>query len=166
MSDYTLTEAVRNAITKALSGIHTCLPGRIESYDYTKRLSSVKPLIKKKYKDGTLLSLPIIENVPVVWLAGGGASFTFPLERGDGVLLVFSERSMDNWLSIGGDAEPGSETMFDLSDAIAIPGLYPFNVSSSATSNSKVELIYDNASITIDRNGQININDGNLTVDL
>lgn len=162
MSDFTLTEAVRSAIIKELSSIHTCLPGRIEKYDNTKQLASVTPLIKKKFADGTLLPMPIIENVPVVWPRGGGASLTFPLEQGDGVLLVFSERSMDTWLSVGGEAEPGSPTMFDLSDAIAVPGLNSFNVASHSPNNDDVQLTKGTTRITIKKNGNVEIDGDNI----
>jgi len=42
------------------------------------------------------------------------------------VLLIFSERSLERWLSVGGVVEPGSNRKFDISDCIAIPGLFSF----------------------------------------
>lgn len=164
--DYTLTEAVRAAIIKELSQIHTCLPGRIETYDYTVQQASVTPLIKKRFKNGDILSMPIIENVPVVWPRGGGASLTFPLVQGDGVLLVFSERSMDNWLSVGDEAEPGGPAMFDLSDAIAVPGLNPFSVESLAASEDSIQIIYNDAFISIDTEGAITVDNGSGSVSI
>lgn len=156
-ADYTLTEAVNSAITKALSGIHTCLPGRIEKYDYTKQLASVTPLIRKKFTNGSTLSMPVIENVPVIWPRGGDASLTFPLEKGDGALLVFSERSLDEWLTLGGEADPGAPTMFDLSDAIAVPGLNSFNVASHAGNNNDVALTRGGTKVSIKKNGDVDI---------
>ena len=41
------------------------------------------------------------------------------------VLLVFSQRSIDNWKQTGGIVEAGDPRHHDLSDAVAIPGIYP-----------------------------------------
>lgn len=42
------------------------------------------------------------------------------MKAGDGVLLVFSQRSIENWLD-GSKGSPDDPRMFDLSDAFAIP---------------------------------------------
>jgi len=166
MNKPTLTQGVKAAIDYALRSIHTCLPGRIEEYDHEEQMASVTPLLSIGYEDGTSLDLPIVQNVPVVFPSGGGASITFPLEQGDGVLLVFSERSIDQWLARGGVVVPDDPRIFDLSDAIAIPGLNPFKGNGLAQDNDGVWISYNDATINIKKDGQVDINDGNLTVDL
>lgn len=121
-----LSELLRRAVKHGLSNIHTALPAQIESYDHTEQRASVKPLIKKSYRDGKVESLPVIERVPVIFPRGTDFSMTWPLQQGDTVLLVFSERSMEKWLAKGGEQEPGDTRQFSLTDAIAIPGLQPF----------------------------------------
>ena len=143
---------LRSAIDGRLEGIHTSLPGRIESYDYKTQKASVKPLVKRVYRDGRTESLPVIDAVPVVFPRSGGASLTFPVKRGDGVLLVFAERALENWLTSGGEQEPGDPRRFDLTDAIAVPGLIPFTEGSKAQNNSDVLLTYNGASLKIDDN--------------
>ncbi len=122
-----LTEVLRAAVDEGLSGVHTSIPARIESYDHNEQRASVLPLIKQKYRDGTVQSMPIIDRVPVIFPSSEGFSMTFPLKPGDTVLLVFSERSLENWLVKGGEQEPGDPRKFDLTDAIAIPGIKPFS---------------------------------------
>lgn len=124
MSD--LVDLLNAATASALAGVHTCLPGQIESYDHSRQRASVKPLLKKAYLDGKAESLPVIDGVPVVFPASSDFSFTYPLKDGDTVLLVFAERSMEKWLQRGGETEPGDPRKFDLTDAIALPGLKPF----------------------------------------
>ncbi len=158
-------DAIGAVVNVMLSGIHTCLPGKIESYDHAKKKASVKPLIRKKYADGTVIPLPVIVNVPVVWMQGGGAVFTFPLKKGDGVLLLFAERNIDRWLSEGGDVEPKDSRKFHLSDCIAIPGLDDFKTGENPDNNDDVTLKYLGGKVVIHNDGQVNINDGNLTVD-
>jgi len=166
INEPTLGEAIRAVFVNMLSEIHTVLPGQIEEYDRSKHKASVKPLIKKLFVDGTILELPVIVSVPVIWPRTKKASFSFPLSRGDGVLLLFSERALDKWLTLGGDSTPDDPRKFDLTDAIAIPGLFSFQESALEPNDDSVHLIYKNSSIVIKSSGQVDINDGNLTVDL
>lgn len=164
-SNPSLTEVLTIFGESLLNRIHTCLPARIERYDYTIQKAEVKPLLKRKFSNGTISELPVIVNVPVVWPRAGGAILHFPLRKGDMVLLVFCEAALDFWLSKGGITEAGDTRRMDLTDAIAIPGLYPFSESSPVIDNQSVQLVYGDASIKIKNNGQVDINDGNLTVD-
>jgi hypothetical protein len=115
-------------VEDALRRVNTALPGKIDSYDPSSGKASVQPLLREKYADGQVLDLPIIPNVPLVFPRTAAASITLPVARGDGVLLLFCQRSMDTWLSSGGIANPDDIRMHSLSDAIAIPGLVPFSI--------------------------------------
>jgi hypothetical protein len=165
----TFTNAIRTAIRSLLSDeLHTCLPGEITKIiDYKKKKVSVKPLIKKTYLDGTVLELPIIENVPVVYPDTGEALLKLPLIVGAKVLLMFSERSLDNWLSSGNDSTPGNSNKFALSDAVAILGLNSFAQSNDKIKdNTSLELIYKNARISIKDNGEMILDNGDCTVEI
>lgn len=121
-----LPEAIRQAVGYQLDHLHTALPGRVESFDPTTGRATVQPVVKKRYADGRVESLPVVPNVPVVWPRTGAAALSLKLVKGDGVLLVFAERALERWLALGGEQEPGAPRRHDLSDAVAIPGLYPF----------------------------------------
>jgi hypothetical protein len=85
-----IATAVKEFVQGMLAGVHTCMPGEIVSYDYTKQKASVKPLLKRAYVDGTYMPYPVINDVPVIFPRSGGASLTFPVTVGDTVMLVFS----------------------------------------------------------------------------
>lgn len=157
MNTATLPEVLKVSVQRALSEMHTCLPGKIESFDHKTQKASVLPLIKKKYRDGKAESMPVIQNVPVVFPRCSKGSFTFPLEAGDGVLLVFSERSMERFLAQGGEQEPGDTRKFDLTDAIAIPGLFPFSVESKTENNEDSLWIFNETKIRLKEDGNIEI---------
>lgn len=150
----TLSELLRAAGESIRADIHTAMPGRVESYDHTQQRASVKPLIKKAYRDGVEQSLPVIDRVPVVFPRAGGASLTFPVKPGDGVLLVFAERSMEQWLGRGGEQAPGDPRKHDLTDAIAIPGLNAFSEGSASTTNDDVELTYNGFRLVVNQDGR------------
>lgn len=157
-SPITMTDAIRQSILYNLNNVHVALPGSIVTYDYTVQKASIQPLLNKVWADGTSTPMPVLENVPVIFPRAGGASLTFPVVQGDTCLLLFIERSMDLWLSTGGQVSPDDPRKFDLSDAVAIMGLIPFSESSEAINNDDVLLTYQNSSITIKKSGDVVIN--------
>ncbi len=157
----TLNKAIHSVVEYRLSNLHTCLPGRVEKYDPETQKADVKPLLKRKFKDNTEIELPVIVNVPVVFPRSGGGSLTFPVVKGDGVLLLFSERSLDRWLSAGGDVAPDDRRKFDLSDAIAIPGLNPFTMNNLDPDGVNATLIFGDGKFVINPDGKIALGNSN-----
>ena len=153
-----MPSAIRQAILYQLNNVHTALPAAIVSYDYVKQRAAVQPLLNKVWGNGTTTPMPIIENVPVIFPRAGGASLTFPVASGDTCLLVFIERSTDLWKSVGGQVDPDDPRKFNLSDAVAIPGLFPFSETSEAINSTDVLLTYAGSSITIKESGDVVIN--------
>lgn len=77
-------------------------------------------------QNGVPVQYPPHPVVPVLYPSGGGRSFTWPLQKGDYVLLVYNMRSIDEWRERGGqNITPLDFRRFSLSDAVAIPGLRP-----------------------------------------
>ena len=150
----TPADIMRQAINYQLRGANTAMPGSIVSYDYTQQKAQVQPDLRRKYKDGSVQSMPELVNVPVIFPQGGGFHMHWPLNPGDTVLLVFSQRSMDEWLKSGGEVTPQDPRMLDLSDAIAIPGLIPFSPASPAADNQNFNLEMGSARMRISPSGQ------------
>ena len=122
-------EVIKAGTDAALDDLHTAMPGVVDKYDSSTQLADVQPAIKRRFimPDGTESSrdFPIINNVPICFPRAGDFFLSFPIKKGDSVLLIFSERSIDQWLEKGGKQDPIVTTLHDLSDAIAIPGVYP-----------------------------------------
>lgn len=126
----TLAANIKQGIETRLKDVHTSMPAIIESFDAATQLATVQPAIKRIFKtnDGetellTPSPLPILINVPVQFPRGGGFSLTFPVAKGDECLLVFAERSIDNWHKNGGVQNPGAKRFHSLSDATAFVGI-------------------------------------------
>ena len=109
---------VREYVSKRLAGVRVCMPATIRSYDPATQLAACVPV----FAEGDT-QLPIIHNVPVQWPGGGGYALTFPLLPGDPVLIVFADRSLETWLSVGSVTDPGTARAHSLSDAICLPGV-------------------------------------------
>jgi hypothetical protein len=144
--------------------LHTCLPGKIEKYDSATRKATITPLLKKKYLDGSTLDLQPIPGVPVTFLGVGNSGLRLPEEEyiGQNVILVFSERSIDNWVLNGKLSEPGNTNKFDLTDAIAICFINDFSKVDEGGNN--LVLHYNNNTISIKNNGDIEIDGGNKII--
>lgn len=145
-----LPEALRIFFDSRLAEVlHTCLPGRIKSYNSKTRKAIVTPEIRKKYLDGEIIDFKPIENVPVMFYGAGSAAIRLPEDevKGQTCLLLFCERSLDFWLSKGELSEPGSTRKFDLTDAIAVLALNSFNNQDSGGNN--LEVVYKDAVLRI-----------------
>lgn len=164
MNDPTFSQALQIVFENLTSNIHTSLPGIIDKYDRSKHKAEVKPMIKKRFKDGSSVDLPIISNVPVLWNRTKKGSISFPLDRGDGVLILFSERSLDEYLSSGKNKTPSDNRKFSLTDGIAIPGLFSFENDSLVMSSEDAEFIFNDTKVVLKENGDINIEGGNKII--
>jgi len=150
-----LAELLEQAIESKLADVRVSMPGYIENYDPDKLIADVRPALKKQYTDGDIQDLPVIPSVPVVWQSGTDSALVMPLKRGDPVLLVFSERSLDLWQTRGGVQAPGDPRKFDLTDAIAIPGLKSQVSKSLAEDAETLLLVYKSAKLKFQKDEKI-----------
>ncbi len=126
----TLAQLLVSAMDSQLNNLHTAMPCRVASYDAATQTANLQPQIKNpvKTEDGEVRyeELPILPNVPVAFPRGGnGFYMTFPLTAGDFGMVIFSERSIDEWRSTGTSAEPLNDTKHPLQGAVFFPMGYP-----------------------------------------
>ncbi len=117
-------DAIDNAIRARLFDILTSLPGRVIAYDRTTQSVDVQPL-PSSFQGGVAVPFPILRGVPVAFPRAGGASITWPIGNGDFVQLQFASRAIERWLADGTEGDPQSKRAQHLSDAVAIPGVWP-----------------------------------------
>lgn len=127
----TLAKLLDDAVEAALLSVHTALICSVISYDATRQAVTVQPVMRQAYLDEdenrVAEKMPAIQNVPVMFPGSGSFSMTWPISKGDFVLVVFSETSTDRFMSTGStDVDPGDDHHHHIADAIAIPGIRPF----------------------------------------
>lgn len=120
-----LDEGLGSIIFSILRGkVDTVTVGIVESYDPSNQTVSVQPAImRRRENEDEAKPRPVIEDVRVVFPGSGDFWLTFPINQGDPVLLLAPSRSLDVWMDSGGVVDPDSTRIFDLSDAVAIPGI-------------------------------------------
>jgi len=121
---FSLANVLRNGFRELMKGIHTMLPGVIDSFNPATQRAQVSLATAQETVEGKKVSFPVLINVPVQFFRWGSFSMTAPINKGDECCVIFSERSMDLFLQQGGvDKVPNDARFFDLADAFAIPAL-------------------------------------------
>jgi hypothetical protein len=147
-----LDVVMRDAIDSMLYDVHTAMPAKIVALKGN-AMCDIQPLLQRKYKDGSLKPLPVIQDVPVVHPRGADYWVKLPIAVGDTGLAVFSERSLDTWAQTGGMVDPADPRRHDLSDAVFIPGLY---AKAAPLSGAAADMVLHNgaAEITVKKPGK------------
>lgn len=143
-------DIIKGWMDKRVNNIHTSMPGSIVSYNPGTNRASVQPNGSFKAQDGRNVRYPIVHNVPIQFPMGQGgtAGITFPINPGDGCLLVFSETQNDDFLS-GNKGDSPDVRNHSLNDAIAIPGVYPGAAPSNVSNPGDVCLFQGGALVRL-----------------
>jgi hypothetical protein len=118
------TQEVKNTITELIHGVHTAIPGKIVKYDPAKCEAEILPYGKIQRPNGKYLDYPQINHVPVLFQQSCAQDLTivYPVNPGDECLILAQEQTLDVWRGSG--TESNNDLRFDLTNAIAIIGLY------------------------------------------
>lgn len=104
-----IEESLERIFDYKMGRIHTMLPGFVNSYDPAKQTATIQPVFAEYYEleDGTKekQSYPAIPNVPVLFPRAGGYYVHPPLKRGNVVMLICCQRSIDDWYQTNGAQE-------------------------------------------------------------
>lgn len=121
-NDLTEREKLRSDV---MFNLRCCIPCIVQSYDPEKGTVECQPAVREKIinqnEENEYRNLPLLLNVPVVFPSNSEYAVTFPLEKGDECLVLFSDLSIDNFWQKGNVQNPIEDRRHDLSDGIAIP---------------------------------------------
>lgn len=90
-----IVKFISDMIEQRLTNLHTCMLGRIERFDHQNMTANVQPLAKRKFVGKEPQAMPLLINVPVSFLKAGAFFIRPPYKKGDLVLVVFTEQSLD-----------------------------------------------------------------------
>ena len=123
------------AIREHLKQVHTALPGIVTAYAPATRRAQVQIAINKLIGsrfEHESVPRPVLQNVPVVTPGGGGYLVHVPLEAGDPVMLIFSERGLDAFKATFERSDPPIGAMFSERDAVCFPGFGALEIETPA----------------------------------
>lgn len=129
--DMTFESAVKAFFEYQMRNVYTAIPAQVvQVRDAGQQKVDVKPLVNMVFPDWEdSEEWPTILSVPLMYPASSTSAFTFPVKAGDTVLLVFNQSCIDVFKAGDGTAAPPSDyRVFNMRDAVAIPGLFPFGM--------------------------------------
>lgn len=161
MDSLNLVTAIRGLVSDGLYEIHTNLPVRVVSVDYSAKTVHVESLVNNTRSSDDSTTYPTMYDVPIVVNGGGTGRISMPTQVGDVGVVMFSERDPSNALQgDGSSASNGNLTM---------PcGIYPIGfIPKTALANDSTEDI-DSDNVVISNNKQAYISvspDGIITIE-
>lgn len=166
--------------------LNTAIPAIIDGFDPSTQRVSATPAIKAKYitPDNNVIYIqyPKITNIPLAMIKSQGLKITYPIEVGQNCTLIFSQRSIDNFMLEGNiqapfDGEnPITSTIrcMDLTDAMCFPGIitdkepiteYATDAIEVRSADGKVKLsVKENSLKLAQESASIELSGGNITM--
>lgn len=132
MREASFADTLQTHFNSRLNEINTAIPCIVTNVvgELNNQRVDVQPAINTLYKDGTSEPQQQILGVPVVFPGSNTSLMSFPINVGDTVFCIFSQRSMDNFkIGNGQPTVPNDGRKMSQQDAVAIPGLVPFGKS-------------------------------------
>jgi hypothetical protein len=132
MIDIDIMDIIRTQFRIDMSEIHTAIPCKVVNVyqNMEQQKVDVIPSVNTLLKDGTGEEPTQILGVPVIFPGSATTLMSFPINAGDTVWVMFSQRSMDNFKIGSGEPTIANDMRkFSDQDAVAIPGLFPFGKS-------------------------------------
>lgn len=175
----TLESRLNSFIDFKFSALNTCMLCTVENVrDLGEQRVDVKPLVNKQFVDSDVLEYPAILSVPLVFPSSSTSAITFPVNKGDVVVVIFNQSSIDVFKSGSHTShDPIDTRRFDRRDAIAIPCAFAFDKAINKQSNrtlphSTTDVVIahnigrDNeCEIRVKSSGKIEVNGNNMYVD-
>jgi hypothetical protein len=126
-------QALKTAFDRFMTQMRIAIPARVESFDPETQLATCVPAIRKvitKEGEKEFINLPPVIEVPMIYPHAQTAGFalTLPIQKGDSVLLVIADRSIDRWVEFGNIQDPVEDVEVrhnDITDSLAIIGATP-----------------------------------------
>jgi hypothetical protein len=132
MIDIDFVDIIRTQFKIDMSEIYTALPCKIVNVyqDNKQQKVDVVPSVNNLMKDGSGEPSMQILGIPIIFPGSSTSLVSFPVNDGDTVMCIFSQRSMDNFKIGSGEPTTANDARkFSDQDAVAIPGLFPFGKS-------------------------------------
>ncbi len=156
-------EQVEKTARSVMEEMHTAIPGKITAFNAGTGFATVKPYGTYTTDAGRKMSYPTVTEVPVIIPQSpmNDIYIAFPITAGMDCLLIVSEQELDAWIG-GGESE--NDIRFDLTSAIAIPGLLNKGSAALREACNKESIILQNGDSKLSINKENVEIKGNLIV--
>ena len=144
---------LKTSIDSTLRHTWTALPGIVKSFDPGTQTAEIRAAIQQGYYDENnelkYREQPLLVNVPVHFVCGGGVCITHNLVAGDAGIIIFSARCIDSWYQSGGVQIPENTRKHSFSDGMFIPGIRALTDKIESFETSGMEIRTESRSMII-----------------
>ena len=166
--------------------LNTSIPAIVDEFDAATQRVSAIPAIRAKYvtpqNEVKYIDYPKITNIPLAITKCPGLKITYPIKKGQNCTLIFSQRSIDNFIIAGGiqnpfDGPDPTKTQIrcmDMTDAMCFPGIITSNETITNYSTDAIEIrsadnttkvsVKENSLKFLQGNASIDMEEGNITM--
>ena len=139
--------------------------GKIKKWDPINLTANIELLEKKQNVNGSTVSYPLLQDVPVIIYRGIGCGLTLGDLTGCSVLVHFNDRDIDNWFATGQPMLPNSDRLHNISDCFA--ELQLFSQAEKFTyDNQGVVLENSTLKLKLGNDNVITLTNGNWTLSI
>lgn len=161
-------QVIRENIRLENSNLYSSAPGIIQSFDAVNQTVTVQLSIKKyNRKNKQYEDIAPIVDVPIVLPVCDSHVFTYPIKKGDEVIVNFADRAIDNWFEKGGTQEPIEDRIHSISDGFAVLGVNskPRLISNYSTNSTDIRNRSRTQFISLEESGKIDLYTDNANID-
>ena len=166
----TLLQGVKDDIFATLNCAQI---GTIQSFNAAKQTATVSLNFRRVVYNQTqqldappappaVIAYPLLTDVPVFVLNGGGAVMTMPIGAGDTCILLFNDRNLDTWYSTGAIAQPLTPRAHSLSDGMALVGVRSLANLIAGYSTTAAELKYGGGVVSV--NAKLGLSNASISL--
>ena len=161
-----LRDVLQGLRREIFSSLKCAVPGIIQNFNSSRQTAEIKIALQATV--GTAVqNYPLLVDCPCVILGGGGGVLTFPIQQGDTCLVLFCDRSIDNWFSTGNVAPPDQQRAHSLADGIALVGIHSLANSVGSYSTDGAEFRLGGGKVRITATGEVILTSaGGATIDM
>jgi uncharacterized protein YbaR (Trm112 family) len=109
--------------------------GTILEYKAITNTAKVKINFQMLMGNGEIVEYPILDDCPVFTLSGGDSFVSCPIAENDNCIVLFNDRSIDNWYLRGDVTTPSDKRAHSIADGIVLVGINPINAPKATLSN-------------------------------
>jgi len=131
VGDLDLIDVLKNLKRDVMVSLNCHAIGRISKFNTATQTADIEILYKKTSfvagPDGKTVprysEYPVLKDCPVVVMGGGSVSLQMPIVAGDECLILFNDRSIDDWYQDGTSKPLTSPRTHSTADGIALVGV-------------------------------------------
>lgn len=147
-----LSDWLAFCVKQVIKDLFICLPGIVQSYNAESKRAVILPAVKQVMTDGKIVNYPTLFDVPVMFPSGGGFSITTPLTQGDAVLVIFSQRDIEDFKGSYKNTTPRQDQICGLKDGIALAGFGELSTNLATSDGISIQNKTATSFVTVENN--------------